>query len=233
MVRGLASMMQCGRKLAGLLMFGLVLGLAPLVTPAQAFCFCLKCLSRAYSSYQPIAGSMKPTIEPGACVTVLKGAAVDHGSIIVFRHPVTPETDFIKRLIGLPGDTVEVRHGRLVLNGAEVPQTEAPLYLQPFILEGPSGVLPYCPQSTAVGGTCEILRRTETLPDGSSWDVLDAVAESVSDSFGPVTVPADHVFVLGDHRDNSLDSRFAQDAGGMGFIPVANIIGPVVEIRNP
>lgn len=201
--------------------------------PAQALCFCPKCLMGVYESYQPVSGSMKPTIEPGACVIALKGAAVDPGSIIVFRHPVTPDTVFVKRLIGLPGDTVELRDDRLILNGVEVPQSEAEPYVQQMTREGPSGSMPYCPTSTAIGGFCKIERRHESLDSGASWDILDAISGSGSDSFGPVTVPDGHFFVLGDHRDNSFDSRFSQEIGGMGFIPSQNLVGRVVEIRNP
>lgn len=200
---------------------------------AQALCFCPKCLIGFYESFQPITGSMKPTIEPGACVVSLKGAAVVPGSIVVFRHPVTPDTVFIKRLIGLPGDTVELRDDRLILNGVEIRQSEAEPYLQQMTLEGPSGSMPYCPTSTAIGGFCKIERRHESLGSQASWDILNAISGGVSDNFGPVVVPDGHFFVLGDHRDNSFDSRFSQEIGGMGFIPLRNLVGRVVEIRNP
>lgn len=201
--------------------------------PAQAFCFCPKCLLGVYESYQPVAGSMKPAIEPGACVTVLKRAAVDRGSIIVFRHPVTPDTVYIKRLIGLPGDTVELRDGWLILNGVEVPQSEAEPYVQQMTREGPNRSLPYCPPSTAIGGFCKIERRHESLGSEASWDILNAIVGGPSDDFGPATVPQGHFFVLGDHRDNSFDSRFSQEIGGMGSIPLENLVGRVVEIENP
>jgi signal peptidase I len=209
---------------------GLFLAMAQ---PVRAFCFCPECLTGTYDSYQPIAGSMKPAIEPGACVIVTTRAAVERGDIIVFFHPLQSGTAYVKRLIGLPGDIVELRGGRVILNGAELPQVAALPYLQRLEQEGPERVWPLCPGQATEGSTCEIARWTETLPSGASWDVLDTISGGPGDDFGPVTVPEGMAFVLGDHRDNSADSRFSQEAGGIGFVPANNIIGPVVEIENP
>lgn len=210
-----------------------VAGLALFSSPALAFCFCAKCVTETFDTYQPMSSSMKPAIEPGACVIVKNRAAVDRGSIIVFRHPIIPDQVFVKRLIGLPGDTIEMRGGELILNGEPVLQTATAAYLQVFRQEGPYGLWPRCPTLVAAGETCEIDRWTESLGSGVRWDVLNLDADGYADTFGPVTVPVGHVFVMGDHRDNSNDSRVPQEAGGLGFIPVGNILGPVVEIANP
>ena len=95
------------------------------------------------------------------------------------------------------------------------------------------GYRPRCPGPMDEGGTCLVPRFTEILPDGTSYDVLDLGPDGVADTSGPFIVPPNHVFVLGDNRDDSVDSRFDQRAGGLGFISAANILGPVVKIEDP
>ena len=200
---------------------------------AFAYCFCPECLLGTFESFQPVSGSMKPAIEPDACVIVLKSAAVIRGSIIVFRHPQMPDTPYIKRLIGLPGDSIEMIEGRLVLNGVPISQTEAAPYEQVMQKEGRLGSRPICPSATPEGETCEIDTYVEEIDGSGSWRLLDTFPDGFTDTFGPVTIPADHVFVMGDHRDNSTDSRVPLEAGGLGFVPIGNIVGRVTEIANP
>ena len=148
----------------------------------------------------------------------------ERGDVVVFRHPVNG-SDFIKRLIGLPGDTVQVREGVLYLNGEEVPQTPAGTFTETFAPQGPVGGLPRCANApVGQGGLCEKVRLTETLPGGVSHSILD-IGETFGDNTPVFTVPEGHFFFMGDNRDNSQDSRFAQAVGGVGFVPFENLIG--------
>ncbi len=152
----------------------------------------------------------------------------ERGDVVVFRHPVNGQ-DFIKRLIGLPGDRVQMIDGRLHLNGAPVPTEPAGTFSEIYRPQGPIGHLPRCENGpVGQGATCTKSRFRETLPlsDGSTrtHDILN-----IDDSFGDNTpvfvVPEGHYFFMGDNRDNSQDSRFAQTAGGVGFVPAEYLIG--------
>ena len=208
----------------------LTLTLAP---PANAYCFCLKCVSGAWQSFQVASGSMKPTLEPNACAIVESDAEVARGDIIVFRHPVTPKDSYIYRLIGLPGDEIAMQNGQVILNGTALPQTPAPSYTQ--FMQPPAGLddEPRCLAPTTSNEPCIIARFAETLPDGTSYDILKLYSFRLFDTMKTVTVPPGHAFALGDHRDVALDSRVSPSAMGMGLIEMENILGPVVEVTNP
>ena len=148
------------------------------------------------------------------------------GDVVVFRHP-TEDADLIKRVIGLPGDTVELRGGEPILNGRPLSRHALAPYKLPMSQNTPCRVVPPAtPSVIEVGGQayCMFPAYRETLPGGPSYTVLDQVA-SAADDFGPQTVPAGHVFLMGDNRDDSLDSRFPASEGGIGMVPMENLIG--------
>jgi signal peptidase I len=151
------------------------------------------------------------------------GGEPERGDVVVFRHPVAG-TDFIKRLIGLPGDRVQVRDGLLHINGQLVPQQPAGDFVEVYAPQGPARSLPQCANSPAPGGDCIKPRYTETLPNGVSHDILD-IRPSRLDETAVYTVPEGHYFFMGDNRDNSTDSRVPPSALGVGFVPYENLIG--------
>ena len=148
----------------------------------------------------------------------------ERGDIVVFRHPVTG-ADFIKRVIGLPGDRVQMANGRVLLNGEELAQEPAGVFEEVFERQGPIGQFPRCANApVGEGGTCLKNRYRESLPSGRSWIVLD-IDDSFADNTPGFVVPEGHFFFIGDNRDNSQDSRAPQSVGGVGMVPFENLIG--------
>jgi signal peptidase I len=153
--------------------------------------------------------------------------APKRGDVVVFRYP-DGEEDYVKRVIGLPGDTLQVRTGTLYLNGAAVPKVRIADYLMPVSPNSP------CRFVDPAGGRtvsepdgdrfCAYPRYRETLPGGRSYEVLDQT-RGPADETGVFAVPEGHVFVMGDNRDDSEDSRFPRAVGGVGYLPQENLIG--------
>ena len=152
----------------------------------------------------------------------------ERGDVVVFRHP-RDGVDYIKRLIGLPGDTVQVRNGIVWLNGTEVPQTPAGVFEEIMEPQGPQGRAPRCgnDETVGMGAVCAKDRATETLPNGVTHDVLNIVdgVANAADNTHVYTVPAGHYFFMGDNRDDSTDSRFPLNVGGVDMLPAAYLIG--------
>jgi len=152
------------------------------------------------------------------------------GDVVIVTPPDSDE-DYIKRVIGLPGDTIELRGGRLILNGKMVPwQKEAPTMFP--VDSNLDCATKFGAQFEVTGADgkqyCRLPVVRETLPSGVSYDTIDLTPNSQGDNYGPYTVPADHVFLMGDNRDDSADSRFPAgfpEEGLGGAVPWENIGG--------
>jgi signal peptidase I len=179
--------------------------------------------------FQPFSipsGSMRPTLLEGDYLFVTKwaygysrhslpfspdlfegriwDASPERGDVVVFKFPPDPSIDYIKRVIGLPGDRIQVRDGVLHINGEPVRRE----------LVGTVDDI----DITEVRGPVEIWR--ETLPNGVSFNTLDLTKNGVGDNTREFVVPEGHYFMMGDNRDNSTDSRF-----NVGFVPHENLVG--------
>jgi signal peptidase I len=176
-------------------------------------------------------GSMEPTLQIGdtllatkfaygysrwslpyglgpASQTRLFGKLPTRGDVVIFKKPHDTATTLIKRVIGLPGDRVQMVQGRLVINGLTVPLQAA----------GTGQV------EDGHGHKNDIGKYVETLPGGVKHIIFKSGWDGPLDDTQVYVVPAGHIFAMGDNRDNSLDSRVAVEDGGVGFIPAENLM---------
>lgn len=155
------------------------------------------------------------------------GKLPERGDIVIVT-PRGKKEDWIKRVIGLPGDIIELRDGQVILNGQPVPQTtEAPLML-PVDVNAPCPPIQF-PGALTTGRDgkqyCALPVKRETLPNGRTYQIID-VGNREADWYGPIRVPAGHLFLMGDNRDNSADSRFSLAQDGLGGpVPFESIGG--------
>jgi signal peptidase I len=141
------------------------------------------------------------------------------GDVVVFRLPRDDSTDYLKRIVGLPGDRIQMIDGVLNINGEAVKREQ----IANFVGEHPC-------QFGSDNRTAGVKRWRETLPNGVSYETLDCADRGSLDNTRVYTVPAGHYFMMGDNRDNSTDSRVPVTQGGVDYVPFANLIGRVETI---
>jgi signal peptidase I len=137
----------------------------------------------------------------------------ERGDVVVFRLPKDGVTIYVKRVVGLPGDRIQMKEGLLFINDAPVARER--------LADFPAA------NTCGLGRAGTVKRWRETLPDGSSYETLDCVDNGFYDNTSTYTVPAGHFFAMGDNRDNSTDSRVLS---AVGYVPLENLIGRVSVI---
>ncbi|WP_448658663.1 signal peptidase I [Sphingomonas sp. CJ99] len=156
----------------------------------------------------------------------------ERGDVVVLKAPPEDREDWIKRVIGLPGDTVQMRGGTLILNGQPVPKDRIADFIVPVSPNSPCAG-PFLDKDASGAQFCRYPQFQETLPSGRSYRVLDQGLSPDADDTPVFTVPAGHVFLMGDNRDDSTDSRFepqlaafdGRHRGGLSFVPMENLQG--------
>ena len=182
----------------------------------------------AFEPFNIPSGSMLPTLEIGDYLFVSKFSygysqhslplslplipgrilfsEPERGDVAVFKLPSDNKTDYIKRIVGVPGDKIQVKYGRLNINGKTVRRRKVKDYLI----------------QDNFGQNREVTRYIETLPNGKTYAILEMSDQGPRDNTGVYIVPDKHYFAMGDNRDNSQDSRVQTQ---VGFIPKKNLVG--------
>jgi signal peptidase I len=209
---------------------GLSLGLLALVLGSAIL---IGFRSLLYQPFNIPSGAMMPTLVIGDYIAVAKypygfsrysfpgspplfagrifAAQPRYGDVVVFRLPRDPSTEYVKRVVGLPGDRVQMIHGLLHINGAPVKREQMADLVE----------------ADASGRTMRGKQWRETLPNGATYVTLDLVDEGFYDNTPVYAVPPGHYFMMGDNRDNSADSRVLSQ---VGYVPFENLVGRVDRV---
>ena len=188
--------------------------------------------SFGYQFFNTPSGSMKPTLLVGDYFVAAKyaygysryslpwspqlfdgrifGAQPRYGDVVVFRLPREPLTDYVKRMVGLPGDRIQVIHGLLYINGTPVERER----IEDLV------------ETDTSGRVTRGKQWRETLSNGATYVTLDLVDDGYYDNTPVYVVPSGHYFMMGDNRDNAQDSRIGQ----FGYVPFENLVGRVDRI---
>jgi len=192
----------------------------------------LVCRAAVAESYYVPSASMEPTLDIGDHLVANKfaygysrysnffgiGPASDkrlfermpeRGDVVLFRHPHDTDETLVKRVIGLPGDRIQVRGGRLVINGEML-----------AVRRDGIGTM-----ESGDGSTLTAARFIETLPGGREHPIYKLTSRGAVNDTPVFEIPAGHLFMMGDDRDNSLDSRVPVTEGGVGLVPMENLVG--------
>lgn len=205
----------------------------PILSIILAIILAVMFRSFAYEPFNIPSGSMKPNLWIGDYIFVSKYSygysrysfpfgwpvfegrimadAPEQGDVVVFKLPTDPSINYIKRLIGMPGDKIQMIAGTLHINGQAISKE----LVEPYR------------EANASGEMIEIPQYKETLPNGVSYFVLDEQTEGPLDSTVEYVVPENHYFMMGDNRDNSQDSRVLSV---VGYVPEENLVGPAQMI---
>ena len=206
--------------------------------------------SLIFAPFSIPSGSMLPTLHIGDYVLVAKwpygysrysfpfqfppisgripSGMPERGDVAVFVPPGDEGEDYVKRVIALPGDTVEVRDGVVILNGTALQRSNRSPIAIPISANSPCrtvGGNAAVVQQAGAERSCVYASYEERLPGGPSYRVIDQIENGLGDNFPATQVPAGHVFLMGDNRDDSLDSRFSVAEGGIGMVPVDHLVG--------
>ena len=192
----------------------------------QALLLALVIRTLLFQPFSIPSGSMRPTLLEGDYLFVTKwsygysryslpfgpdlfsgriwGSEPKRGDVVVFKFPPDPSIDYIKRVVGLPGDKIQMKDGQLFINGVGVPRVKTGQIDNPDI--------------TQENRPVDVYR--ETLPNGVSYDTLDLAPNTIGDTTREFDVPAGHYCMMGDNRDATADSRFT-----VGYVPAENLVG--------